>query len=91
MTNISHQQPINILKPLIFFWCADNGLLSCVLIGQNRTSVLLRVFFKLTEIRFAFCHSVTSVHFGKQCRVRKYRLGLFLFNTELGCIEINIS
>ena len=39
MTNISQQQPMNILKPLIF--SADKGSLSCVLIGQNVVSLLL--------------------------------------------------
>ena len=89
MTNISQQQPINILKPLIL--SADKGSLSCVLFGQNTISVTFRVFVKLTTVRFAFCHSVTSFRFGKQCRVRKYRLSRFLFRVELECIEINVS
>ena len=32
---------------------------------------IYRVFVKLTNDRFVFCHSVTAVHFGNQCRVRK--------------------
>ena len=86
MKNFSQQQPITILKPLIF--PADKCSLSCVLIGQNLISEIFRVFFKLTKVSFAFCHSKTSFHFGKQCRVRKYCLSLFLFKAELGCIEI---
>ena len=72
------------------FLSADKGSLSCVLIGQNLFCVMFRVFFKLTKFRFAFCHSVTSFHFCKECRVRKYRLSLFLFKAELACIEINV-
>ena len=59
MTNFSQQQPVYILK------------LSCVLIGQNLISESVRVFFKLAKASFAFCHSVTSFHFGQQCRVKK--------------------
>ena len=38
MTNISQKQPVNNLKPL-FFVC-HMGSLSCVLIGQNRMSIV---------------------------------------------------
>ena len=31
-----------------------------------------------------------SFRFGKQDRVRKYRLGIFLFKVELGIVEINV-
>ena len=75
MTSISQQKPINILKPL--FLSAKKGSLICVLIGQTLISVSFRVFLKSTKVRFAFCYSVMSVHFGKQCRVGKYRLSLF--------------
>ena len=81
MKTISQQQPINILKPF------KKGPLSYVLIGQNLISVIFHVFDKLTKVCFAFCNSVSSFHFGKQCRARKYRLILFLFKAELGCIE----
>ena len=81
--------PLNILKPL--FLSADKGSLSCVLIGQNLISVLFCLFLKFTKVCFAFCHSVTSFHFGKQCRVKKYGLSLFIFKAELDFIEINVS
>ena len=61
MTNISQQQPINILKP--FSLSADMGSLSCVLIGQNLLSVLFSDFLKFTKVCFAFRCSVTSFHF----------------------------
>ena len=88
MTNISQQQPINILKPLLL--SADKGSLSSVLNGQNLISVIFHVFFKLTKVRYLkqFAIMLPFVHFGKQCRVIKYRLSLFLFKTVLGCIEI---
>ena len=63
MTNISQQQPINILKSLVL--SADKGSLSCVLIGPNLISVLFCVLLKFTKVCFAFFHSVTSFHFGK--------------------------
>ena len=89
MTNISQQQPINILKPL--FLSADKGLLSCVLIGQNLISVLFCVFLKFTKVCFALCHSVTYFHFGKHCCMKEYGFSLFFFKAELCCIEINVS
>ena len=92
LTKFSQQQSINILKPLIL--SADKGSLSCVLIGQNQFPFFLcflKNFLKFTKVCFAFCHSVTSFHFVKQCRVKKYGLSLFLFKTELGFIEINVS
>ena len=88
MTNISQKQPVNIVKPLIL--SADKGSLSCVLIVHNLISLILRAFFKLKIFANAFGHSVTSFLFGKQDRVRKYRLGIFLFKVELGIVEINI-
>ena len=48
------------------------------------------MFFKLKMFANAFSHSVTYFHFGKQDRVRKYRLGIFLFKVELGTVEINV-
>ena len=89
MTNISQKQPVNILKPLAFL-SADKGTLSCVLIGQNLISLILRGFFMLKGFANAFCHSLTSFHFGKQDRVRKYCLVIFLFKVELGIVEINV-
>ena len=56
------------------------------MVGQNIISVIFRVFFKLTKVRLVFCHSVMYVHFGKQYRVRKYRLSLFFIKAILGCI-----
>ena len=88
MTNSSQNRPVNILKP--FFLSADKGSLSCVLIGQNLISLILRIFFKLKKFANAFSHSVTSFRFGKQYRVRKYRLGIFLFNVALGIVAINV-
>ena len=82
------KQPVNILKPLVL--SAYKGSLSCVLIGQNLISLIVRVFFKLKMFVNAFSHSVTSFRFGKQDRVRKYRLGIFLFKVELGIVEINV-
>ena len=38
------------------------------MIGQTFIFVMVRVFFKVIKVRFAFCHSVASVYFGKQCR-----------------------
>ena len=61
MTNISQKQPINILKQMIL--SADKGSLSCVLIVQNNISIMFRVFFKITKVGLAFCHSVASVQF----------------------------
>ena len=69
---------------------ADKGSLNCVLIGQNLISLILRVFLKLKKFSNAFNHSVTSFRFGKQDRLRKYRLGIFLFKVELGIVEINV-
>ena len=89
MTNISQKQPVNSLKPL-FFLSADKGPLSCVLIGRNLRSLIFHAFFKLKKFANAFSHSVTSFRFGKQDRVRKYRLGIFLFKVELGMVEINV-
>ena len=66
MTNISQQQPMNILKPL--FLSVDKGSLSCVLIGQNLISIFFFIFIKFTKACFAFCHSVTSFRFIKQSR-----------------------
>ena len=66
------------------------GSLSCVLIGQNLISLNLRVFFKLKKFSNAFSCSVTCCRFGKQDRMRKYRLGIFLFKVELGIVEINV-
>ena len=83
MTNFSPKQPVNILS-------ADKGSLRCVLIGQNLISLILRVFFKLKKFANAFSHSVTSFRFGKQYRVRKSRLGIFLFKVGLGIVEINV-
>ena len=88
MTRISQKQPINTLKPLVL--SADKGSLSCVLICQNLISLILRVFFKLKKFANAFNHSVTSFRFGKQDRMRKYHLGIFLFKVELGIVEINV-
>ena len=68
MTYPSQKQPINILKRL--FLSADKGSLSCVLIGQNLISLILRGFFKLNKFANAFSHSVTSFRFGKQDCVR---------------------
>ena len=48
MTIISQKQPVNILKPFVFL-SADKGSLSCVLIGQNLISLILRAFFKLKK------------------------------------------
>ena len=48
MTNISQQQPINILKPLIL--SADKGSLSCVLIGQQLISVHFCVFLMFIKV-----------------------------------------
>ena len=48
-------------------------------------------FLMFTKGCFAFCHSVASFHFVKQLRVKIYSLSLFLFNAELGFIEINVS
>ena len=45
----------------------------------------------LQQVIAFLVHSVTSVHFGKQCRVRKFCFSLFLFKAELGCIEFNLS
>ena len=47
MTIISQKQPVNILKPL--FLSADKASLSCVLIGQNLISLILRAFLKLKK------------------------------------------
>ena len=69
---------------------ADRGSLSCFLIGQNLISLILRVSFKLKKFAIAFSHSVTSLRFDKQDRVRKYRFGIFLFKVELGIVEINV-
>ena len=69
---------------------ADKGSLSCVLIGQNLISLILRAIYKLKKFANAFSHSVTYFRFGKQDRVRKYRLGIFLFKVELGIVEINV-
>ena len=66
------------------------GSLSCVLIGQNLIALILRVFFNLRKFANAFSHSVTSFRFGKQDRVKKYRLGIFLLKVELGIVEINV-
>ena len=46
------------------------GIMSCVLIGQNTIFIMFLVFFKFTKVRFAYCHSLASVLFGKQYRVR---------------------
>ena len=48
---------------------AEKG--SRAVIGRNTISLIVRVFFHLSEIYFAFCNSVAPVHFGKHCRVRK--------------------
>ena len=69
---------------------ADKGSLSCLLIGQNLISLILRAFFKLKKIANTFSDSVTSFRFGNQDRVRKYRLDIFLFKVEVGIIEINV-
>ena len=90
-TNLSQQQPINILKPLL---SADKGSLSCVLIGQNLIPYYIYtfcVFLKFTKVCFAFIHSLTSFHFVKQFCMKQYGLSLFLFKAELGFIEINVS
>ena len=68
MTNISQQQPINILNHR--FLSADKGSLNCVMIGQTLIFVIVRVFFTVIKVRFAFCHSVASVYFGKQCNMK---------------------
>ena len=61
MTNISQQQPINILEPLIFDWLLGfHGLCS---VWSKPYFRYFRVFFNLTKNRFAFCHSMMSVHF----------------------------
>ena len=52
MTNVRQQQPINILKPLIFVY--HRGSLSCVLIGQNLISEIFSVFFKLKKLALHF-------------------------------------
>ena len=51
------------------------------MIGQNTITLIFihSIFFRFTKLYFAFCHSVTYVHFSKQCHVRKYCLSLFLF------------
>ena len=54
---------------------AGKGSQSCVLIGK-----LISVIFEFSSVDKGTC---------KQYRVRKYRLSVFLFNAELGCIEIN--
>ena len=64
--------------------------MSCVLIGQNLISLILRAFFKFKKFANAFSYFVTSFRFGKQDRVRKYRLGIFLFKVELEIVEINV-
>ena len=81
MTNISQKQPANIMKPLIFV--CDKGSLSCVLIGQNLISLILRAFFKLKNLQM---HLVIL----KQDHVREYRLTIFLFKVELRIVEINV-
>ena len=53
-------------------------------------SIIFRVFFKINKFANAFSHSVMSFRFGKQDRVRKYRLDIFLFKVELGIVEINV-
>ena len=103
MTNFSQQQPVyqsGLPRPIKIgfvelgeeFRLPVNILkLCCVLIGQNLISEIIRVFFKLAKASFAFCHSVTSFHFGKQCRVKKHCPSLFLFKAELECNEINVT
>ena len=88
MNNISQKQPVNILKPLGFL--CDKGSLSCVLIGQNLICLIVRAFFKLKKLANALIHSVSSFRFGKQDRVKKYRLSIFLFKVELGSVEIYV-
>ena len=89
MTNISQQQPITFWNH--WFWSADKGSLSCVLIGRNLISVRFFVLIKFTKVCFGFCHSVTSLPFVKQCCMKKFGLSLFNFKAELGFIEINVS
>ena len=89
MPNFSQQQPINIIKPLIFV-CR----LGYTKLHSDWPKPYFRhfsCFLYVNKGNFAFCYSVMSFHFGKQCRVRKYRLSLFLFIAELGCIKINVS
>ena len=88
LTNISQKQTVNILKPLVFV--CRQGITELRSDWSKPYFSNFMCFFKLKKFANAFSHSVTSFHFGKQDRVRKYRLGIFLFKVELGIVEINV-
>ena len=90
MTNISQKQPINILKPLIMV--CRQGFTELCSDWSKYYFRIFHVFFKLTKVSFAFCHSVAFVDLGKQCCMRKYHISLrlFIFKAELGFVMVVI-